>query len=315
MTPLFPVAATAAVSVALLVGLHIAQGQSVLSTTVVSRIELPIRTQDGRNIDELSGLAWNEDSKHLHAISDDNVLFELALTGDAAAPSGVEVVSQTKLSQARLKSKNAEALDLVQPIDGKGTTQLLTSYEDVNKIAAMDITAPNPVEKLALSEAMTADPNDGVEALASLPNGEFAYAYEVSPKGTPDGMQSIFVHTRDGKTSRLDFPLDAEHKWRIKAIDHLGNNSFLVLLRDRIKDSQRFRNRLLHVVNCPITGNGECSAKPFGLDEKSLEGPAFEGMALSPRGQLFLVEDRKSDEGPTQLYVLQTQLRTNMQTD
>jgi hypothetical protein len=307
MNPLMPVAFAATAGVALLTAVHFAQGQAQPAARVVSQFNLPQMTIDNRNIDELSGLAWNDTSQKLFAISDDNVLFEFALKGDAAAPTGIDILKQTKLPQTNLKSKNAEALDFVVMPNGTASSQLLASYEDVNKIAMIDTDALIPTEKIALPESVAVDPKNGVEALAALTNGEVAYAYELPPRANRRGVHSLFISSQDRMTRKLDFPVNTDHKWNVKAIDHLGENTFLVLLSDRIKNSDSYRNMLLRVDGCPAEGDGTCLATPVNTNDTALEGPAFEGMTLTSSGLLFLVDDRKSDEGPATLLVMQTQ--------
>jgi hypothetical protein len=299
-----PFVMTAAV-LAVVSALSILQYNAKPTASIVSQLKLPARADDGRNIDEISGLAWNHKSNSLAAISDDGVMFDMKLGGNSAAPSSIKVAAGVKLSQTLLKSKNAEALDVVHADTKDDPISFITSYEDVGKFAELTPDKANDFKITEIASVGSAIDNDGVEALASLRGGGLAFAYERRPLENAEGMQSIFF-TGNSETIKNDFTIGTEKKWRVKAIDQLSASAFLVLLRSRVGDSESYSSKLTLVRNCDVKKTKQCNVQDIEITNGTLDGPSFEGMTVTPAGQVILAADRKNDDGPTELYILQT---------
>lgn len=296
-----------------LVGLHVAVSVLAMAhgfpdatdAPDLLTIELPAESASGHAIEELSGIAWDGRSKHLYAVSDRGIVHRFEARFDEGGVIDFASGWSGKLSRNERNTRNAEGLAVRPGRDG--AVDLLVALEDPSSLSVYRtdgrVLSGAALPILPLASASLAS-NDGLEAVAHGPGNTIAYAFEKPVRAGSENVHEIHVAEPGAGTRVLVFPRAAGLDTRVKAIEMLGENDFLVLERNKEGETGNFRNFLSRVTGCSGDKSLECAATPILTGEKSLPDAAIEGTALLDDGTIILAEDRKSSEGPSRFFVL-----------
>jgi Esterase-like activity of phytase len=276
---------------------------SNVSSAGVEILELPAKSATGIPIEELSGLAWDDQAKLLYAVSDRGFLNHFSLQPDTSGDLAVTSVWSGKIEANTANSRNAEGLAIKR--EGSSQVELLVALEDPTSLSFYSkdgkLTGDSPIPTQLTHESV----NDGIEAVSFIEDGNIAYALEKPIEPESSTYHEIIV-TRQGTTDRrIRFSRASGLDTRVKAIESLGNNEFLVLERDKNNTNGAYRNFLTKLSQCKGDALLMCETETALADGQNLPNEALEGMAILDDGSIILVEDRKRKAGPTRLFIVQ----------
>ena len=279
-------------------------GERYMDMRLLGTVEIPDDPVDGIRVDEMSGLAWDEDEGLLYALSNRGKLFHLKPEfDDNGRLVDVQVLAAHRLRTRygrKLKKphRDTEGLSLLKATNGKrGDTELLISFEREPKIARFD--------------------NHGYEikALPLPPPLDDADRYDT----TNHGLESVTVHPRHGILTAPEVPLrgsdgitlyslDGE-QWRIPAFPVADNsivgmetmpNGDLLLLERAFSSMLSPIVVSLHRVRLDDTCRGgdrqpaqSCASRPVAImsSAKGWDLDNFEGLARHRGNRYFMVSD------------------------
>lgn len=269
---------------------------------------LPFESAGGTRIDELSGLAWDEDEQLLYAVSDRGVLHHLRLRLADRRIAELEPVFsislQTTLQDGSGRGlRNAEGLATINGENGvTGDTELLIAFEDGPMIGRFtplgrqiaEVTLPEPLA----DASRYSEENSRLESVAFDPRHGVLTAPEEALLGEHPEIHTIYAS--DGW--RWSFKTFQPHRSNLKAIETMADGSLLILERTRVEKGGASIGRLRHLdlVRCaerPVCEVADLVAASGGVMDDNFEGMARIG------GDLYLaVTDRKEkDLEPTRL--------------
>ena len=275
----------------------------------MDRVTVPATTLNGIRIDELSGLAWDEDEQLLYAISDKGnvVHIRLAFRGDtlaAAEPVQVVALADPERKVPARKSFNAEGLTVQNADNGKrGDTALVISLEGGDRPAILRFSPAG----VALGEIAVPPPLDdvrnfrkkkqGLESVAYQPQFGLLTAPESPLAGVPDNLHVVYAKGR-----RWSFARYAPDS-RLKGMDVLADGNLLVLERSRLDAGASMTPTLrrVDIKSCPA--DGTCATEDLAVLPGGLNN--FEGMTLLADGRVLIVSDQaEKDRQETTLVLL-----------
>jgi len=277
-----------------------------------SRFSIPAADVSGIRIDELSGLAWDEDEQLLYAVSDKGNVFHFRLKLEGNALVACEPVSAAALADPEAKASpstrfNAEGLTVQNASNGKsGDTMLVVSLESDRAriirfspagVALGELPVPSPLDDP--SKYRKGKATQGLEAVAYHPEHGLMTAPESPLPGRPDNLHTLYAGDRHWSFERHS------RDSRLKAIDLLADGNALVLERSQTgKGSNRTVTPSLRKVNlvaCPR--DGTCVTETLGVLPAGSDN--FEGMTLMGDHRVLIVSDHDAkDPGSTTLMLL-----------
>ncbi len=279
-------------------------GQRYMEMRLLGTVRIPDDPVDGIRVDEMSGLAWDEDEQLLYALSNRGKLFHLRPVFEDGILVDVEVLAAIRLRTRygkKLKKpwRDAEGLAVLNGRNGrKGDSELLISFERKPKIARFD--------------------NRGYE-IASLPLPpplNDADRYDT----TNHGLEAVTAHPRHGIVTTPEVPLrDADgitlyglrgQRWRIPPFPVADN---AIVGMEVMPDGQllllerAFSSMLAPIVvslhrvrlddDCRSDGDhppdAPCESHPVAImsSNKGWNLDNFEGLARHRGNRYFMVSD------------------------
>ncbi len=248
----------------------------------------------------LSGLAWDEDSGLLYAISDQGVLFQLrpAFAADGTL-SGVQRVAAYPLRDARdqpLRSPwhDAEGLAIRKGDNGKpDDAQLLISFEGKPRVVryrpAGQWQGEEPLPAPLRDPGNYRHPNKGLEAMTVDSRWGVIAGTEAPFRGDPDGQIRLFRN--DGRFWR--YPLSSAPGSALVAMEALPDGSLLTLERAFVAPLQPLIISLRRV-RLPVAATAEPLAVTDVAVFDSSQGwllDNFEGLTRYQGRRFFMVSD------------------------
>lgn len=267
---------------------------------VLDGFEIPATGALSVGVEELSGLAWDQDEKLLYAASDGGLLhqFRLELEGDRIVR--IEHVFSAPLAAplGAGTATNAEGLAALNGDNGKpGDTELLIAFEDGPAIARFtpagqwiaNVVLPGPLadasnyaRKNSRLESVTVDKAHGVLTAPERPL-----------RGGSAALHKLYA--ADGETWAFSA---VEPEGRIKAIETMADGNLLVLERTE-EEGRPHRARLRYLDLAACAAAAECNARDLTADPDPRFIDNFEGMARLSDDLVLIVTDRtKKDAEP-----------------
>ncbi len=280
-------------------------GERYMDMRLLGTVEIPDAPVNSIRVDEMSGLAWDEDEGLLYALSNRGKLFHLKPEFDGNGRLvDVEVLAAFRLRTRygrKLKKpyRDTEGLSLLKAANGKrGDSELLISFEREPKIARFDnhgyeikaLPLPPPLDDADRYDTT----NHGLESVTVHPRHGIITAPEVPLRGS-DG---ITLYNLDGKQWRIPaFPV-ADNA--IVGMETMPDGDLLLLER-------AFSSMLspivvsLHRVRlddaCRSDGGRKpaqsCASRPVAImsSAKGWDLDNFEGLARHRGNRYFMVSD------------------------
>lgn len=248
----------------------------------------------GIRIDELSGLAWDEDEQLLYAVSDKGnvVHFRLKLDGDAITanePIYAAALVDPEEKGSRRERFNAEGLTVQNASNGKpGDSVLVVSLESAQpsivrfspagaKLGALPVPAPaNDLRNYRKDK-------QGLESVAYHPEHGLMTAPESPLRIHPENLHTLYARGRHWSFER--YSPDS----RLKAVDMLADGTLLVLERSPVKSSKSLiaSLRRVNLVACPA--DDVCAAEDLAVLSDGRDN--FEGMTNLGNRRVLIVSD------------------------
>ncbi len=212
-------------------------GDRFMGIRLLGVLRLPPASIDGQVLQELSGLAWDEDAGLLYAVSDRGTLFHLRVTFKQGVLSDVEPVAALALQGAdgkplRPPFADAEGLAIRNGNNGiADDSELVISFEVQVRIARYtpsgqwlgEATLPAPLQNVRAY----ANSNKALEAVTSHPQWGILTAPERPLRAGPPGYVPIYA--LDGRF--WSYPLYPAPESSVVALEALPDGSLLVLER------------------------------------------------------------------------------------
>jgi hypothetical protein len=269
------------------------------TAVVVDRIALPEQSADGTDINELSGLGWDEDEKLLYAVSDNGYLhhFKIDITADKLTK--VEPIFATAIEDASggLLSwdlTNAEGLNVRNGANGKlGDSELVIAFEDGPAIGRFTpqgkFIAEIKLPDMLADTSVYLTSNKRLESVSEMAPFGVLTAPEAHLVDEPADIHSIFA--MDGR--RWRFPALQSDQDSVKALDSLPDGRMLVLVRTRDlnTDEPQAHLRIVDLSHC-----GEdvvCTVTDVAISDPQLLANDFEGMTRVGDGLYVVVTDSR----------------------
>lgn len=272
-------------------------GIRLQGTLVLDNVEI-----NGLKLNELSGLAWDEDEDLLYAVSDNGILFHLRLVITDNTLTKAVLLSAYELKNDKgylLESKDSEGLAMLKGNNGiKGDSELLISFEGKPRIARFtpkgellgDYTLPAALQDIKNYY----EPNKALEAVTIHPYLGIFTAPEWPLKGqkTSDFLKGEYEHSI--------FALDGNKQWKIPAypalnsaivaLEALDDGSVLVLERAFISVFQPFIISLRRVW---LSDDGSSKVEQVAVFDstKGWKVDNFEGLTHHRGNLFFMVSD------------------------
>ncbi len=279
-------------------------GEQFMSIRLLGTLSIPDDAVNSIKVNELSGLAWDEDEQLLYALSNRGKLYHLKPEFHEGLLVNVRVIAAFKLRNRygkKLKKpfRDAEGLALQQGSNGKkGDSRLLISFERKPRVAVFDnnghelkqLPLPRPLNDTASYES----DNHGLEALTVHPQFGVITTPEI-PLPATKGTTLYNLAGKQWAISRFPVPDNA-----IVGMETMPDGALLLLERSF---SSIFSPIVisLHKVQlgdeCLQTPARKphkvCQTEPLGIFSSS-EGwdiDNFEGLAHHQGNRYFMVSD------------------------
>ncbi|HRD78854.1 MAG TPA: esterase-like activity of phytase family protein [Hyphomicrobiaceae bacterium] len=215
------------------------QADRPLTATTLDVVTLDPERSPLSELREISGLAWDGDTKRLHAVSDGRRLLQLSLSGLPDKIGTMTVLARSHLTLAggarsRKGDLNPEGLALV-PVAERVTAaaELLVVSEAPPRLVVVDLNGAmlREVELPAAlaSIANLSAPKNGLESVTILPGMGYLTAPE-RPLRDHDRSRHVIFSSHG---PRLHYTTEALGKTSIKAMDSLGTDRIVILERTR----------------------------------------------------------------------------------
>ena len=279
-------------------------GERYMDIRLLGTVRIPDDPVNGIRVDELSGLAWDEDEGLLYALSNRGKLFHLKPRFENGRLIDARVVAAFRLrtrygKKLKRPHRDSEGLDVVNADNGKrGDTELLISFERKPKIARFD-TRGHEIEALPLPPPLDNakrydSDNHGLESVVSHPK----YGIITAPEIPLRGSAGVTLYTLDGKQWRIPpFPI-ADNA--IVGMETLPNGDLLLLERAFSSVLSPIVISLHRVTlddTCRSDGHGKpthlCNSRPVAIlssaNDWNLDN--FEGLAHHRGRRYFMVSD------------------------
>ncbi len=281
-----------------------AVGERYMDMRLLGTVEIPDDHIGSIRVDEMSGLAWDEDEQLLYALSNRGKLFHLKPVFEDGKLVDTQVVAAFKLRNRygkKLKKpyRDTEGLDTQYANNGKrGDSVLLISFEREPKIARFD-NRGYEIERLPLPEPLNdADrydtTNHGLEAVTAHPQLGIITAPEVPLRGS-DG---ITLYSLDGKQWRIpEFPVADNAIVGMETMPDgdllLLERAFSSMLSPIIISLHRITLDEACRTDTGRNGNTLCASRPVAImsSSKGWDLDNFEGLARHQGNRYFIVSD------------------------
>lgn len=278
-------------------------GETYQGIRLLGTLDISEDTFHGANLNELSGLGWDEDEQLLYAISDKGFLVHIKPEFSGDFLTGIRVVNRLPLKGRNNRPlagnwRDAEGLTLTHHRNGKhGDTTLIISFEGEPRVAEYsplgdwiaDISLPKGPRRSEFNA-----PNRSLEAVTLDPT----YGLLVAPEFPKDIKQrSTLIYSRKGERWSILRPKGPDSA--ITAIESLDDGSILML--------ERAFESLFHPIvislrktwltpGCLESRNTKCRTEPI-VRLSSAEGWSvdnFEGLARHKGNRFFIVSDNNN---------------------
>ncbi len=280
-------------------------GERFMRVRLLGTVRIPSGKIDGESVNELSGLAWDEDEKLLYAVSDKGALFHLKPKFRDGLLDSVVVLRGFPLRNRhgkKLKGKkdDSEGLDVINGDNGiRGDSELVISFEVKPRIKRFSTTGrqiggfklPAPLRDPGNYRAA----NKALEAVAVHPRLGILTTPEASLKsGSP--LYPVLYSLR-GKQWRLPDRDTADTA--IVGLETFPDGSILTLSRSYSSLVEPIRialDRIWLDKHCETGRRHACrsqrlatfnSAKGWSIDN-------FEGLAKRDASHFFIVSDNNN---------------------
>jgi len=273
-------------------------GDTYMGIVLRGTIQLAEQTIDEIKVNELSGLAWDEDEQLLYAISDNGFLFHLRpilakqTLIDAHILAAFPLTNQGK----RLSSRDSEGLSLLKGDNQvTGDSELIISFERKPRIARFTPTGKLKAEyQLPQSLSQPASyqtPNQGLEAVTLHPQWGILTAPEKPLIGNNPAEIIIYnLHNQQWQLPRHPAPNSA-----VVALEALADGSIMILERAFVSMWQPFIISLRHLSSLADSTQKQPAAEVELIAEfNNLHGwqiDNFEGLTHHKDNYFFMVSD------------------------
>lgn len=285
-------------------------GSAQPSLETLDSIDIPVEgAADGVRIEELSGLAWDEDEQLLYAVSDGGILHHFRVRLEGSRIAGIESVFSTPLATkaSEVSGKpvtNAEGLTTINDDNGqRSDSELLIAFEDGPSIARFtargEWIANVSLPVLLADETQYGKKNSRLEAVAFIEGHGILTAPERPLKGQPEGRHTLYAASGTTWSFAASQP-DS----RLKAIQKLPDGNLLVLERTREKKGGAPTARLRYLDFAKCSERRECHLAELSAEPDAMLVDNFEGMARLSGDLFLIVTDKKRKDAEPTTFVL-----------
>lgn len=275
---------------------------SPFQVEVLDTLDLGKLKIDDLKVLELSGLAYDQQNKRLHAVSDKGRLFSFTLDVSGNKIAKLEPVSGHTLVDAKgaaMRDQGFNAEDIA--LDKDGTFVIVSeagpriSRFDASGKWQEDLTVPVALRDPA---AQRSD-KDGLESVALHPKLGLLTAPEEPLAGQTRTTHTLYAD--DGKT--LAYDTAAIGSTSIKAMTVLPDGRLMLLERDRAPDRSLITwLRTLDPADCKT--DKLCPTQVAKVEVPGIKDADFEGIADLSNGLFMLVSDDKIDKERRSIFAL-----------
>lgn len=279
-------------------------GERFMSIRLLGTLSIPDNPVSSIRVDELSGLAWDEDEQILYALSNRGKLFHLKPVFRDGQLQDVKVKAAFRLRthwgrKLKKKHRDAEGLSLENGDNGKkGDSKLLISFERSPRIAWFNnkgyqegsLTLPAPLNDATKYESK----NHGLESVTINPKFGTITAPEVPLPGT----RGTRLYSLSGKQWQIpDFPIPEN---AIVGMESIPDGDLLLLERafSSVFSPVVISLHKIHLSeDCRISPGKKatktCSDKTIAIfsSTKGWNVDNFEGLTRHRGNRYFIVSD------------------------
>lgn len=273
---------------------------SVPRVTDQSRFSISAEKVSGIPVQELSGLAWDEDEQILYAVSDKgNVFhFRLKLAGTsivASVPVFAGALAGGDDGRSRRGRLNAEGLAVLNAGNGiLGDSELVVAVEGgeprilrFSPTGAMlgDVPLPPPLNDLRSYRGT----NKGLESATYHSKHGLMTAPESPLANTSEDLHTVYAGDR-----HWSFPAYPVKDSRLKALEMLSNGNLLVLERAFTSSAKPIVVSLRYVGLAACSSGSVCAVADIAVLSNAFDN--FEGMTSIGNGRYLIVSDSKKQD-------------------
>ena len=279
---------------------------------ILSSKGLRLKSPNGHDVSELSGITWDADENILYAVSDEGVLYHLGIKIYNKSIVEVNVLKEFLLKNRNHKAlkkkwRDSEGLSSNNDNNGiKGDTELIVSFEGKPRVIRYtpegvyidDVTLP---DKLTHKKKYR-HKNKALESVTFHPKEGLITAAEFPMKSKQETTQTLYTAT--GK--EWNFRASSAKKSAVTGLEVLPNGNILVLERAwaGIQNPVVINLSEINIRNCkPST---QCVLKNLASLSSS-EGwllDNFEGLAHFRENLYFMISDNNENIFQTTVLVL-----------
>lgn len=279
---------------------NVENGVQFMRVRLLGALQLPERLENGASIEELSGLAWDEDEQLLYAVSDQGMLVHMQPVFSNGQLKTLNLLGTRKIGDEKGAPlpdgiNDTEGLAILNERNGqKGDSELIISFEGeprINRYSPQgtrlgSYKVPTPIHPKSMKGG-----NTGLESVTLHPDFGIITAPEKPLTSAPQDLVTLYG--------------DNNRQWRIPAIAYKGGavvaletlpDKSLLLLERRINSP--LEPMIITLRKAWLT---EACSKPQNLCKtediatfNSIHGWAldnFEGLARHQGNRFFMVSD------------------------
>ncbi|TCJ87844.1 esterase-like activity of phytase family protein [Cocleimonas flava] len=250
-------------------------------------------------VQELSGIAWDNDEKLLYAVSDEGYFYHIKVSLKNNQLDAMQVVYAARLTDSegiplKGKHRDSEGLSTLNTNNGKpGDTQLIISFENKPRIEKFS-TKGRMISTIKLPKKIRkknkfSHKNKALESVTYHPKYGVITAAEYPIKNRDDSIQTVF----SSKGKEWNFERSKAPNSAITGLEVLANGDLLVLER-------AYKNPITPVVinlrrlqldqcNTDRLCKTQAIARFDAADDWSIDN--FEGLAHYKDNQYFMISD------------------------
>lgn len=277
-------------------------GSQYMGIRLLGTVSVPDTRVDGFRVDELSGLAWDEDEQILYALSNRGKLFHLKPIFDNDVLVDTRILAAFPLrgkNGKKLKKpfRDTEGMAIENASNGKkGDSTLLISFENKPRIARFDnrghelssLPLPSPINDRERYDSS----NHGLESLTIHPR----YGVITTPEIPLRNTEAITLYALDGKQWRVPpFPIANN---AVVGMETMPDGNVLLLERAFSSVLSPIIISLHRAViddSCEASSGRKdfCHAEPLAImsSAKGWNLDNFEGLARHHGNRYFMVSD------------------------
>jgi hypothetical protein len=279
-----------------------------LKISSISSLGIASQTLNHIPLNELSGLAWDEQKKRLYAVSDSGYLYHFKLSIDKNTLIKTELLQAYKLRDKkgrrfRRKDHDAEGLTLQRDKNGV-VTALIISFERHFRIARFSLQGRllgnMKLPKLLRNKRHFRRKNKGLESVTLHPRYGMITAAELPLKTAPKNYQTLYA--RHNKV--WHFKLSPYRNSAVTGLETLPNGDVLVLERSYNGLFSPMIISLRQVKLSECNKRHQCNVQDIAIFN-SVDGwriDNFEGLTHYKDNQYLMVSD--NNKNPLQNTVL-----------